>query len=577
MLATALLGVLNLQAPAFPTLVEVEREFVAPGIGERIDGYLQRITGFGWSGTVLLIKDKKVVISKAYGLADRDRKIPMRTTSVFDIGSLAKQFTATAIMRLEREGKLSFQDRLGKFLPEATEAYRDITLHQLLQHRAGIPWPFGEFERTNKGDALKRIFARPPLFKAGERFEYSNSGYTLLAAVVEAVTKEHFHDYLLRTILRPAGMRQTGFFGSEMPPVPQSWIAQGYDEVQVRMKMEAQSVDSWTELGAGEIVSSVPELYRWFLALQGEKILDAAQKTLMWTPGEVVPPTDSYFSPSYGYGWMVQTLLSGKKRIYHGGDGYAHGCGFSWYPDDDMLMISLTNIRHDWFPTTIRGDRIPPLIALGKKFIDAPAFSAIPYSPEPIKGEYRLPTGGKVAIWEDDYGLQIGADGQDACDLLDPAPKGKEPERTGLNQKSVDGFRKFLAGNLEALADLGVGPIFGKMVFDELKGFEKRWGKFQDVRSLGIYTGGYVDYSQILEFRYERGRLQEKLHWSPTRLGATWQECPRYAAPIRLQPITADRWVAWNIITRKSVYVERTNEGLRVEGPERVAEAQRIG
>lgn len=576
MLASAILGVLSLPAHAFPPPSVVEREFVAPGVGERIDGYLERITGFGWSGAVLLIKDKKVVISKAYGMADRDRKIPIHMNSVFEIGSLGKQFTATIILQLEKEGKLSFQDRLGKFLPEAPEAYRDITLHQLLQHRAGIPWPFGEFERTTKEDALKRIFARPPLFKAGERFEYSNTGYTLLAAVVESVTKEHFHDTLLRTLFRPAGMRNSGFFGNEMPPVPQSWITQGYDEVQVRVKMEALPADSWAELGAGEVVSSIPDLYRWFLALQGDKILDPTQKSRMWTPGEVVPPSDAYFSPSYGYGWMIQTLLNGKKRIYHGGDGYAHGCGFSWYPDDDMLMISLTNIRHDWFPTTIRGDRIPPLIALGKKFVDAPAFSSIPYSPKPILGEYRLKTGGKIAIWEDDYGLQIGADGQDACDLLDPAPKGKEQERIGLDRKSVEGFRKFLSGNLEALADLGVGPIFGKMVFDELKGFEKRWGKFQDVRSLGVYTGGYVDYSQVLEFRYERGRLQEKLHWSPTRLGATWQECPRYASPIRLQPITANRWLAWNIITRKSVYLDRTKDGLRVEAPERVVDTVRV-
>jgi CubicO group peptidase (beta-lactamase class C family) len=577
MIAAAVLGLFSFQSSSFPPPSDIAREVVSPGISERIDGYLERLSGFGWSGAVLLIKDKKVVISKAYGMADRVRGYPMRVESLFDIGSLGKQFTATAILRLEREGKLSVQDSLGKFLLDAPPAYKGITLHQLMRHRAGIPGVFGEFETGTKEEALRRIFARPPRFKPDERFQYSNAGYTLLAAVVEAVTKERYQDYIRRTLFHATGMSSTGWFGKELPKVPRDLVSLGYDEVKVRLNMATADGNSWAGIGAGEVASSIPDLYRWFLALQGEAILDRSQKDRMWTPGEVLPPSESYFGANYGYGWQIQTLTNGKKRIYHGGDGYGHGSGFSWYPDDDMLMISATNIRHDWFPTTIRADRIPPLIALGKKFVDVPAFSATPHSAERILGKYRLPTGGVIAVWKDDYGLQVGADGQDACDLLDPAPKDRAQVRRVLDRKSVEGFRRFLAGNMEAMADLGVGPDFGKLVYDEIKGFEKRWGKFQDLRSLGMYTGGFMDFTQVLEFRYERGRLLEKIHWEPNHLGATWQECPRYASPIRLQPITADRWIAWSIITRKSAYLERTKDGLRVEGPEQVVECKKLG
>lgn len=559
----------------FPEPKSLDRTIVAPGIGEELNDYLTRVEGFGYMGTMLVIKDGHALIHKAYGFADRDKRIPNDINSLYDIGSLSKQFTAAAVLKLEAAGALKVTDTLGRFIAEAPEAFKDITLHQLLQHRAGIGSAFGPFDDVTKQDALKRIFSKPLQFKPGERFEYSNEGYTLLAAVVEKASGRRFQDYLIEEIFGPAGMRHTGFYGKLLPKTPKALIAEGHDESSILSRLEKQNADNWADLGSGEVVSTTSDLYRWFLALQRNTVLSAEQEARLWTPGQPAVPSDAFFTESYGYGWMVQTLLNGHRRIGHGGDAVAHGAEFNMYPDDRMLVISLCNIRHDVFPSHVRADRFMHKIVLGEKRPEPPYFSKVRGFREPI-GEYKLASGGLVKIWHDKAGLQIGADGQDAVNLIDPAPADKVAERDTLNSAFEATWPKLIAGDKKAWIPFGGGEPFTSGALGEVLTYGKGKGKLLRVRSTGTYKGGFSEYAQVMRAEFEHGWIPYKISWgSATHIDVTWPNSPPWAAATPLQPVTDKTWIAWNLITRKVTRIRVTPEGIVVEGPEATASAVR--
>jgi len=168
--------------------------------GRLIDNYLERLSGFGYSGTVLVAVDGKVILRKGYGFADREKRIANRPGTLFDMGSLAKNFTAAAILRLETDGKLRVEDPISKFLQDVPEDKRSITVHQLLTHTAGVTGPEHGYQVISKKDAIHGILATPLQFQPGSKWAYSNAGFVLLAAVIESASGESYQEYMIRNI-----------------------------------------------------------------------------------------------------------------------------------------------------------------------------------------------------------------------------------------------------------------------------------------------------------------------------------------------------------------------------------------
>ena len=189
-----------------------DRPVVNGETGRLLDEYLSRLERFGFSGGALAVRGKEVLLTKSYGLADRARRIPLTTDSVYNLGSITKQFTAAAILTLEMQGKLAVTDLASKYLDGVPADKSTITLHHLLTHSSGLESDFSptDYDPVGREEYVRRALQSTLLFKPGEGYEYSNAGYSLLAAIVEMVSGQPYEVYLTERVLKPAGMRETG-------------------------------------------------------------------------------------------------------------------------------------------------------------------------------------------------------------------------------------------------------------------------------------------------------------------------------------------------------------------------------
>ena len=175
-------------------------------LGATIDTFLTRAAAYGLSGAVVVARDGDVVLRKGYGSADRARGALVTSETPFFIGSLAKQFTAAATLRLAADGRLTLDDTLGAYFPEAPQEKRAITIRQLLAHTSGLPYlpSAGLFGRGSRDSVMQEMLAEPLAFAPGSRYEYSTPGYILLAGVIERASGLTYEQYMRRCSIAPA-------------------------------------------------------------------------------------------------------------------------------------------------------------------------------------------------------------------------------------------------------------------------------------------------------------------------------------------------------------------------------------
>jgi CubicO group peptidase (beta-lactamase class C family) len=262
-------------------------------MAQKVDTYLSRIAPFGFSGALLISRDGKIVLNKGYGLALRSQGIPNTAETVFSTGSLTKQFTAAGIMKLEMTGKLNTRDPISKYFEDVPEDKQGITLHHLLTHTAGVVDAVGpDFVEALRDTTVKKILERPLQFPPGQRFSYSNAGYSLLAAVIEKVSGKTYEAFQREQLFLPAGMKNTGY---RLPDWKGRVIAHWYVGDRDNGTPLEKPYPYWNLLGNGGILSTTGDMYRWHLALLGDKVLSESVKKKMFTPVE----------NDYGYGWDI--------------------------------------------------------------------------------------------------------------------------------------------------------------------------------------------------------------------------------------------------------------------------------
>lgn len=315
-----------------------------------IDGALgqslhERITARadkGFSGTLLVAKGGKVIIAKGYGFADRAAQIPFTSATAFDIGSITKQFTGAAIAKLEMQGKVNAQDQLSKYVSNMPEDKAEITLFHLLTHSAGFESDFGgDYEVTPRDVLVERALNSKLRFKPGTVHRYSNSGFSLLATVVEKASGRPYEQYLREELLLPAGLKHTGY---RLPDWKSVTVAHGYrkgaDWGTPLDQKWGEDGPYWNLRGNGGILSTVWDLYRWHQALMDDKILPAEIKDRMYARLVKEEPDSQYW---YSYGWSLNDTPQGTRIIEHNGGNGIFFADFVRYVDDDIVIIAASN------------------------------------------------------------------------------------------------------------------------------------------------------------------------------------------------------------------------------------------
>lgn len=308
-----------------------------------------------FSGTVLVARDGHILLDKGYGLADADRSLVNTPATGFGIGSVTKEFTAMAILILQERGKLQIHDRICTYLSPCPRDWQPITIFELLTHSSGIP---DHFERS--GIDLQQLEAEPLDFKPGTQFNYSNSGYVVLATLIEKASGEAYGAFLQQNIFTPLQMRHTGYDFTQ----PQlANIAIGYASTQFKVDETGISL----EFGADGLYSTVEDLYRWDRAVftHTQTLVSSQALNEMFTdtvalcprapsstcsttsiPSIFLPATSSSpISMKYGYGWFIATVEGSTAPIfYHGGSTWGFKTYNGFYAEDNITIIVLSNL-----------------------------------------------------------------------------------------------------------------------------------------------------------------------------------------------------------------------------------------
>lgn len=288
------------------------------------------------SGTILMAKGEQILFSKGYGLANREWDVANTVDTVFRLGSVTKQFTALGILILADRGKLSVHDTLDKYIRGFPNGER-ITIHSLLNHTSGVQNYNNIKDYDDKlirdmsiDQVVQWFMSEPSLGQVGEKFAYSNSGYVLLAAVIEKVSGEKFADFLKKNIFTPLKMDRSGLDVFEIITRHRADGYACYDGEIINTPYRNLPFTS----GAGSLYSTAEDLFKWSRAVLGNKLIRPELTEKMFTPGQ----------GAYGYGWFIRERF-GRKLIEHAGAINGFGAQVQLFPADDVAVISLYNFE----------------------------------------------------------------------------------------------------------------------------------------------------------------------------------------------------------------------------------------
>ena len=364
-------------------------------LASRVDSHLTRAERFGFAGVVIVAKNGEVVLHKGYGLANRETGERVTGSTVFDIGSITKPFTAAAILKLEDEGRLHVTDPIDRYFGNVPADKKAITIHHLLSHTAGLQDGFGGDYDLISRDSLARVMLSSKLQSApGSKYEYSNAGYSLLGAIIERVSGQPYEQYLRDHVIRPAGLTSTGYRSVDWNGKS---LAVGYrGSSRFGTPLDKQWLDdgpSWHLRANGGLLSTAADLYRFVSGLHNGRIVSAASYNKA-----ITPPAGF----SYGYGWGVSKTPDGKTQISHNGsNGYFYALA-AYMPDDRITVIFMTNDQAN------RGiERDISDIAMGRKLEEIPAVASASVSLDDYTGSYRTPSGAEFEIRKYDQSLEI--------------------------------------------------------------------------------------------------------------------------------------------------------------------------
>src|SRR3989475_13312300 len=285
-------------------------------ITSKVDDYIkaemqrQHIPGL----SLAVLKDGQIILAKGYGFANVEHQVSVKPETIFQSGSMGKQFTATAVMMLVEAGKLSLSDPITKYFSDAPDSWKIITVRHLLTHTAGTtdyPRDFDFRRDYTEDELLKRAEVIPLSFQPGEKWSYSNLGYVLLGILIHKVSGQFYGDFLQERVFQPLGMT-TARIISEADIIPNR--AAGYRLVKGELKNQEWDSPSRNTTADGALYLTVYDMAKWDAALYSEKLLKRSSLQQMWTPVKL----NGGKTQDYGFGWGFGAV-NGHHIIEHGG------------------------------------------------------------------------------------------------------------------------------------------------------------------------------------------------------------------------------------------------------------------
>ena len=312
-----------------------------------------------FTGSVLVVRGEEVLFEQGFGLADKENNRPFTADTVVDILSLTKQFTAAAILKLEEQGALSVHDTLDQFFDNVPEAKKGISLHHLLTHTSGLKANYKyDYRKVTRRELEQNILNSRLRSKPGEEYLYSNVGYSLLGIIIEKVSGKSYEKFLHEYFFEPAGMTQTGY---RLPAWELENLAVGYRSSAITFRGRLAGIahwfgmrdrwgspldQYWAEDGPwwnlranGGLLSTLHDLHRWHLAVEGNRVLSEESKRKLYMPHVKRPDDDDY----YGYGWIIENKPETPPAIYHAGGNPYFFSLFYHFVQSDVLLLFATN------------------------------------------------------------------------------------------------------------------------------------------------------------------------------------------------------------------------------------------
>jgi CubicO group peptidase (beta-lactamase class C family) len=495
-------------------------EIVEGDLAKKLDTYLTRITPFGFSGALLVVKDDKVILNKGYGMAIRSENVPNTSETVFSTGSVTKQFTAAGIMKLEMMGKLKTEDPIGVI---------DST---------GM-----DFVVALRDETTKKALEAPLRFKPGEQFGYSNAGYSMLAAVIEKISGQSYEEFMNENIFTPAGMKFTGY---RMPEWDKKVVAHWYRGEKDNGTPLEKDYPYWHYIGNGGILSTTEDMYRWHQALLADKVLSAAVKKKMFTP----------FLNEYGYGWDIIQREMGTLIQHDGGSMLGCSAEFRRYIDAKTVTMVFCNQSYGQGALfeAVR-DKIETLVFGGDVAIPPEVTAPQADMLQKFEGNYKLQSGGQLLVQRKDKALVISAQGQDAISALfdpeNPDPSAFEE----LNELSESVFEAALKGDYEPFGNVlankerRMKPV-QELIETRLGMYKPRTGDIKNVKSLGTLSSTFDGEKVALtyvELKGEKGSMYFMLYWKDQKNVALGPTPPPGEMAVPFLPVSEMEFVGYRI------------------------------
>jgi CubicO group peptidase (beta-lactamase class C family) len=327
--------------PALVLLLFVTTCYAQNGSTAAIDEYVraemarQRIPGIA----LAIVKNGQIVIAKGYGLSNVEHQVAVKPETIFQSGSVGKQFTATAVMMLVEQGKIGLDEKISKYLGEVPESWKDMTVRHLLTHTSGLtdyPDDFDFRRDYTEDELLKRAQAITPAFKPGEKWQYSNIAYLTLGILIHKVTGQFYGDFLQDRVFKPLGMTSTRII-SEADIILNR--AAGYRIEQDQLKNQNWVSPTLNTTADGALYFNVLDMAKWDAALYGETLLKQTSLQQMWTPVRL----NNNKTYDYGFGWGL-SQINNHRLIEHGGAWQGFTTYIGRYVDDKVTIIALDNL-----------------------------------------------------------------------------------------------------------------------------------------------------------------------------------------------------------------------------------------
>jgi len=330
-----------------PILIERYSKKVTKDVRHELDSLLKRINKRNdFHGAILVAKNGKIVYNNQVGFADFKKKIPLNEESVFQLASVSKQFTAAAIMLLNERNQIQLTDSVTTYFPGFPYEY--VTIKNLLNHTAGLPNYFWVAEHKwqqkkapTNSEMMELLESSNVLryFKPGRNFDYSNTGYFVLASIVEKVSGTRFSSFLKSNIFEPLQMKNSYVYSFENDSIKENQL-NGYRLYRGWRHLKINNTVNDAIVGDKNVYTTIEDLYKWILGLNNGKLLSKESLELMYSKGETIYGR----KVPYGFGFRIDT--KDQKIIYHYGKWNGFSTGLTKYMEDDLVVIVLEHTSY---------------------------------------------------------------------------------------------------------------------------------------------------------------------------------------------------------------------------------------